>query len=1082
MTGNVNSDVSTPEEKHLRNMVESVNKAAPRNLPADAVVCPCENEHRPVYPVRYAYSNLFGDENARAAVPPSVSALMTASSMAETKGFSVRLLRPGWVYVFEEGQFPTRVNTKGQLLIFKHIVRYYDDGYAYTDDDLTPEAQTAKEAGDAEEGFIPYLRCASDKTLQEQSCQYPYLPIKKDVINALFLFSDVPLSDYVLNKIETDESYRHAFMQKINVVDFSSNPHALELNEEHIEHLVEEYKAESEQFSVFTEHTKAIGHSLPKEYFSHIATLGSATKTTDSLLNQVEQLLDYEEKSCLAVLYDPVGCQKDILSLYTFVTTAYAMFQNHWEYPNKIGRHLSSLETQFKSGDMKNTEQGQKLLEKFNKHIDVEGWKTYWPQIDAGYQEFETLQSNIIQLYSDFLTNPDVSQRNGGIKHYIDHAFLIKEQYMKGDFWHHEFFDELITYCELHGLLFTPLNSSPSGRKALDLLFSVDVKEGSVWKTFIRNLLSVLNEDEIKNKTLTEFKKRVLPALRSAAIICWDALGYAYAEVHSRLGEAKNQVRHISKAGLDFLARKVLPAFLSYYGVELSFDELEYLSAEKFRKWMNSLNSTLQPFKSTAKKMRKMFDWDKRLQSAGLQKVIATAKFKLKSSYYTSGLPVDKHSLMMHIKFGSDVYTLISSVIELSTVSRTKEFELNTPLHAAAVSIFRIQIVSHILNTADSVIGIRKAAGIYAGTVTFPPLQRLLTQIKLPEVQTKWGKAGLKGLGYTVAFIGFALPVAEASSEFMNSNYITGSAKVTEAVGSLAFSAGMAGLGIAEAGGAVTAFISLFAWELVIAGVVLMGIGTAIYLWFKTDDFEELLKQCFWGNGDKYFAGGYKIYKKQDIEREPDKSNQLSRYVRYFDRYKSYYKIELQEFNNLFFISQLQVNVIPKSNVPRDEIYYGAVHYMIQYQFKLSNFQCGISDIEYQLVEKKALYTYPSGMPAERVPELGNVVVTHRGMEYLASQKERFNAAFESALQHAQEKALKNIDAAQKSKSYNGNFELKFEVDAGIFAGDPSGKAIPSVYWYYLVDRINGDIAPLRYRDNNPDDKIYGCIDGGGTE
>ncbi|WP_235843723.1 hypothetical protein [Morganella psychrotolerans] len=758
------------------------------------------------------------------------------------------------------------------------------------------------------------------------------------------------------------------------------------------------------------------------------------------------------------------------------------MFQNHWKYPNKIGHHLSSLETQFKSGDMANTEQGQKLREKFNKHIDVEGWKTYWPQIDAGYQEFETLQNNIIQLYSDFLTNPDVSHKPGGIKHYIDHAFLIKEQYMTGDFWHHEFFDELVDYCELHGLLFTPLNSSPSGRKALDLLFSVDVKEGSVWKAFIRNLLTILDEDEIKNKALTEFKQRVLPALRSAVMICWDALGYAYAEVHPLLGKAKNQVRFISKAGLDFLARKVLPAFLSYYGIEVSFDELEYLSAEKFRKWMNSLNSTLQPFKSTAKKMRKMFDWDKRLQSAGLQKVIATAKFKLKNSYYASGLPLDKQSLMMHIKFGSDVYTLISSVIELSTVSRTKEFELNTPLHAAAVSIFRIQIVSHILNTADSLIGIRKAAGIYAGAVTFPPLQRLLTQIKLPEVQTKWGKAGLKGLGYTVAFIGFALPVAEASSEFMDSNYITGSAKVTEAVGSLAFSAGMAGLGITEAGGAVTAFISLFAWELVIAGVVLMGGGIAIYLWFKTDDFEELLKQCFWGNGDKYFAGGREINNNSKIKRDPSKYLQLKKYINFFENYYGYYQTEIQEFNNLFFTSQLQINVLPKSNIPRDEIYYGGVYYIIQYQFKLSNFQCGVSEIEYQLVEKKALYTYPSGMPAERVPERGNVVVTHHGIEYLASLKEKFNAAFESALQRALEKTLKNIESAKKLKSYSGNIELKFEVDAGVFAGDPSGKAIPSVYWYYLVDRINGDIAPLRYRDNNPDDKIYGCIDGDGTE
>ncbi|MBO1916053.1 hypothetical protein J4727_06905 [Providencia rettgeri] len=32
-------------------------------------------------------------------------------------------------------------------------------------------------------------------------------------------------------------------------------------------------------------------------------------------------------------------------------------------------------------------------------------------------------------------------------------------------------------------------------------------------------------------------------------------------------------------------------------------------------------------------------------------------------------------------------------------------------------------------------------------------------------------------------------------------------------------------------------------------------IGMAVYNYFKTDAFEELLKQCFWGNGDKYFAG-----------------------------------------------------------------------------------------------------------------------------------------------------------------------------------------------------------------------------------
>ncbi|MEK2508827.1 hypothetical protein AAAA28_21820, partial [Providencia stuartii] len=87
MTDNTRSPQLTLEEIE-RQMVELVNQLAPRNLQADAVVCPCENEHRPVYPVRYAYSNLYGDKNAKAAVPPAISTLLSASSISDTKGFS----------------------------------------------------------------------------------------------------------------------------------------------------------------------------------------------------------------------------------------------------------------------------------------------------------------------------------------------------------------------------------------------------------------------------------------------------------------------------------------------------------------------------------------------------------------------------------------------------------------------------------------------------------------------------------------------------------------------------------------------------------------------------------------------------------------------------------------------------------------------------------------------------------------------------------------------------------------------------------------------------------------------------------
>lgn len=44
-------------------------------------------------------------------------------------------------------------------------------------------------------------------------------------------------------------------------------------------------------------------------------------------------------------------------------------------------------------------------------------------------------------------------------------------------------------------------------------------------------------------------------------MICWDALGYAYTQAHAKLNNAKNYVRRISQAGLNFLTHKVLPAF-----------------------------------------------------------------------------------------------------------------------------------------------------------------------------------------------------------------------------------------------------------------------------------------------------------------------------------------------------------------------------------------------------------------------------------------------------------------------------------------------------------------------------------------
>ncbi|MDE5308678.1 hypothetical protein PY546_22910 [Providencia stuartii] len=238
----------------------------------------------------------------------------------------------------------------------------------------------------------------------------------------------------------TDLEFRRSFMQEINLVNFSDNPYALEANENHINYLVEEYKDEASKFSVFVEQTKKIGSKLPSEYFSEITNTPNISKGAQSLLSQMKASLDYGEKSSLIILHDPVGYQKDILSLYSFITTAYASFQHHWSYPNQVGHYLSAIKEHLIHPDILQTAAGNQLHETFLDNIDVDGWQTYWPEIELGYKEFEKLQSHIVQLYSDFLSNPSIKNEIGGIKNYIDHVFLIKEQYEQGYLLEREFF------------------------------------------------------------------------------------------------------------------------------------------------------------------------------------------------------------------------------------------------------------------------------------------------------------------------------------------------------------------------------------------------------------------------------------------------------------------------------------------------------------------------------------------------------------------------------------------------------------------------------------------------------------------
>lgn len=182
--------------------------------------------------------------------------------------------------------------------------------------------------------------------------------------------------------------------------------------------------------------------------------------------------------------------------------------------------------------------------------------------------------------------------------------------------------------------------------------------------------------------------------------------------------------------------------------------------------------------------------------------------------------------------------------------------------------------------------------------------------------------------------------------------------------------------------------------------------------------------------------------------------------------------MELQEFLNFFFTPQVKITAQPQAKAGQLP-----TTYVIHYQFRLANFQCGLSDIEYQLVKLKKTVMYASQMPVKYLPPKPDIILRRKGFEYIASDNHIFNQAFDLAFEQALMTALQNTSLRA------GEFKFSFKVDAGIHSGDPlKNNSVPSVHWYYLTDRIKGDIAPLRYRKGNLQDKIYGYIDDKGME
>ncbi|MDR0218797.1 MAG: hypothetical protein LBI71_07945, partial [Enterobacteriaceae bacterium] len=288
--------------------VDEAKARMPHHLDMDTVVSPCEANIRPIYPVRYAYMNFFGEQWVNPQLPPPISNFIDpyddSLNASVLGGYSIRLPRPGWIYVKEEGPIKTRGSQQdGNLLIFR----------------FSPEIVTLEGKRGMVTKYTKYEQKAGSTSWEEihpasgtAGLGYPFLAIDKDVTKISIVYSEVELAKSVLNKIDNDKDFRKIAMQFVDL-DSVQSDYSIDAKQEHFDGLVEDFKDPERKFKAYKKQLS--DPLLQTADLSELSTEGSFSMDADMEMRYIESLICpyYKDKAKIVVLHDPVGYQRDIL-------------------------------------------------------------------------------------------------------------------------------------------------------------------------------------------------------------------------------------------------------------------------------------------------------------------------------------------------------------------------------------------------------------------------------------------------------------------------------------------------------------------------------------------------------------------------------------------------------------------------------------------------------------------------------------------------------------------------------------------------------------------------------------------------
>ncbi|MDC9614602.1 hypothetical protein PSI19_12135 [Xenorhabdus khoisanae] len=1017
-------------EKIFEKIVDEANARIPHELDMDTVVRPCDANIRPVYPVRYAYMNFFGDKWVNAQLPPPIRTFIdpydNSLNASVLGGYSIRMPRPGWIYVKEEGPIKTRGSQQdGKLLIFK----------------FSPEIVILEGKRGMVTKYTKYEQKAGSSSWEEihpasgtAGLGYPFLAIDKDVTRISIAYSEVKLAKSILNKMDNDKNFRKSAMQFVDL-DSEVSDYAIDARQEHFDGLVEDFKDPEKQFQVYK--NQLSDPLLQSADLGDITTEGSFLMNADMEMRYIDSLICpyYKDKAKIVVLHDPVGYQRDILMAYELLNLWQLSYSATNMYPLTIGNFVDIL------SESKNKEV-KKCVEEC---IHQENWKTWWPKLTTPIKSVKYRKKEILELYKHFFESEMIAGKSGGLTHYFKNFFSVSD---KKDIYTEDDSKEFERFCILHAELMEPLNHSEEGLLAMESIIAgpLAIEGNSAWEVALNGIVNSLGHDGVDKESITKFLNRGID-------IILRVVGNLLARLCVFTTELSYKgILHLHVLSVKQVTHKLVPKTLDHFGLEIQqgkyieLTEKEYYKflkkveeyesqgvSGKIKKGMLHAESGLKRFVG-----KKVFDWSNRLDDYNnhIKIKIPLIKFKrpelnLQFKLFSNADKSFGYLLSSGLS-GLDLFMKSYVLYKLTSMSR---FDKSAPFNANRLPYYYVSSYANtILGGLIAAKGVSaiggdalKVAASLVGKLNSPAAKALLDSASRrllleSAVITKWVNGGLISTG----FVSGVLSYYDAYNSFGFGNNKEAYSHIAIGTGSIIMAVGWS---IAAAMSEVTFGISL----LIALGASLMLGGTFSAIYFNWVDLETLLKNCFWGNGNKY-AFWSESEKRLSLEEQFKRIKIIDKEI------KNIYMVEFQEFLNLFIKPNLKI----ENNKQGKMIY----------KFLLPHFKWGESDIYHEVIPSNLSdgYSDPDASITER----------SYGRYYYSVVKDKFDKAMDIA-----SKNHENLIYDEES----GLTTLIVEVDEKY-------SEYMKVFWYYKPTKDT--ISPLHYKwRKNPtlENAVYGYED-----